>query len=125
MSDTPKTRVCADCGRPFDISADEQQFFRARAAADGAPWVLPARCLPCRRERRRELQRVPFDTPIHNYDLTCVDCGRAFTFRGEDVKFYRDQGHCWPKRCPACRAARRSSTPRPPASAVSTRSVRA
>ncbi len=41
--------------------------------------------------------------------LTCVQCGNEFTFSGEDQEFHAGRGYQDPKRCPSCRAERRSS----------------
>jgi CxxC-x17-CxxC domain-containing protein len=40
--------------------------------------------------------------------LQCVDCGSTFTFTVRDQEFYLERGFSEPKRCPACRAARKS-----------------
>jgi CxxC-x17-CxxC domain-containing protein len=41
--------------------------------------------------------------------LTCVDCGAEFVHSAEDQEYYAQKGFVSdPKRCPACRAARRS-----------------
>lgn len=41
--------------------------------------------------------------------LTCQDCGRSFTFTADDQQYHADKGYAnEPKRCPDCRAARRS-----------------
>ena len=41
--------------------------------------------------------------------LTCADCGATFTFSAQDQEFYQNKGYTnEPKRCPACRAARKS-----------------
>ncbi len=41
--------------------------------------------------------------------LTCVDCGQPFTFTAEDQAFHAEKGFMnEPKRCRACRQARRS-----------------
>jgi len=41
--------------------------------------------------------------------LTCVDCGQTFPFTVEDQTYHADKGFTNdPKRCPACRSARRS-----------------
>ncbi len=40
--------------------------------------------------------------------LVCVDCGAEFTFSAEDQEFHASRGYQDPKRCPACRQARRS-----------------
>ncbi|HEX76238.1 MAG TPA: zinc-binding protein [Dehalococcoidia bacterium] len=40
--------------------------------------------------------------------LTCVDCGKEFTFTVGEQEFYRSRGlQNEPSRCPECRAARR------------------
>ncbi len=40
--------------------------------------------------------------------ITCRDCGSVFTFRAEDQEYYEKMGYTnEPKRCPACRYARR------------------
>lgn len=42
-------------------------------------------------------------------ELTCVECGQPFTFTGEDQAYHAQRGFTNdPKRCPNCRAARRS-----------------
>ena len=42
--------------------------------------------------------------------LTCRDCGREFTFTSGEQEFYQSRGLMnEPRRCPDCRAARRSS----------------
>jgi CxxC-x17-CxxC domain-containing protein len=41
--------------------------------------------------------------------LQCSDCGSTFTFTVRDQEFYLERGFSEPKRCPACRAARKSS----------------
>ncbi len=41
--------------------------------------------------------------------LTCVDCGQAFVFSGEDQSYFAQKGYAnEPKRCPSCRQARRN-----------------
>jgi CxxC-x17-CxxC domain-containing protein len=41
--------------------------------------------------------------------LTCVDCGAEFIHSAEDQEYYAQKGFVSePKRCPTCRAARRS-----------------
>lgn len=41
--------------------------------------------------------------------LTCVQCSQDFTFSAEDQQFHAERGYQDPKRCPTCRAERRSS----------------
>jgi CxxC-x17-CxxC domain-containing protein len=41
--------------------------------------------------------------------LTCVDCGAVFVHSAEDQEYYASKGFISePKRCPSCRATRRS-----------------
>ena len=41
-------------------------------------------------------------------DLTCGDCGETFVFTEKDQEFFSSKGFQDPKRCPACRRARKS-----------------
>ncbi len=40
--------------------------------------------------------------------LTCGDCGQEFTFTIEDQAFFQERGYSTPKRCKACRQARKN-----------------
>ena len=41
--------------------------------------------------------------------LECSDCGTTFTFSAEEQEFFQSKGYTnEPKRCPACRAARKA-----------------
>ena len=41
--------------------------------------------------------------------LQCSDCGAEFTFSAEEQEFFQSKGYTnEPKRCPACREARKS-----------------
>jgi CxxC-x17-CxxC domain-containing protein len=41
--------------------------------------------------------------------LQCSDCGATFTFSAEEQEFFQSKGYTnEPKRCPACRQARKS-----------------
>ena len=40
--------------------------------------------------------------------LMCSDCGQSFTFTAEDQEFFRDRGYSAPKRCKACRQAKKN-----------------
>src|SRR5205085_6293185 len=42
--------------------------------------------------------------------LTCVQCGNDFTFTADDQQFHAGRGYQDPKRCPTCRAERRSQS---------------
>src|SRR5580698_5803514 len=40
--------------------------------------------------------------------LTCSDCGQEFTFTADDQAFFRERGYSAPKRCKACRQAKKN-----------------
>jgi len=41
--------------------------------------------------------------------LQCSDCGATFTFNAEEQEFFQSKGYTnEPKRCPACREARKA-----------------
>jgi CxxC-x17-CxxC domain-containing protein len=41
--------------------------------------------------------------------IECSDCGTTFTFSAEEQEFFQSKGYTnEPKRCPPCRAARKS-----------------
>ena len=41
--------------------------------------------------------------------LQCSDCGTTFTFSAEEQEFFQSKGYTnEPKRCPACRTARKA-----------------
>ena len=40
--------------------------------------------------------------------LTCSDCSQEFAFSASEQQFYADRGFSEPRRCPSCRAARKS-----------------
>ena len=40
--------------------------------------------------------------------LICAECRQEFTFSADDQEFHAKKGYQEPKRCPTCRAARRS-----------------
>ncbi len=43
-------------------------------------------------------------------DLTCGDCSETFVFTVKDQEFFSSKGFQDPKRCPACRRARKSDS---------------
>ncbi len=44
--------------------------------------------------------------------LTCQDCGQSFTFSADEQTLFAQKGYTNdPKRCPTCRAARRTESP--------------
>lgn len=45
-------------------------------------------------------------------ELCCEGCGDSFVFSPGEARYFRERGLVEPKRCPACRAARRKEDPR-------------
>jgi CxxC-x17-CxxC domain-containing protein len=43
--------------------------------------------------------------------LECADCGSTFVFTAGEQEFYQERGFSDPKRCPNCRASRKSGRP--------------
>ena len=47
--------------------------------------------------------------PIEDKELQCADCGAKFTFTTREQEFFKTKGYTnEPKRCPACRGARKA-----------------
>ena len=47
--------------------------------------------------------------PFQDKQLQCSDCGVTFTFTADEQEFYQSKGYTnEPKRCPACRQARKA-----------------
>lgn len=40
--------------------------------------------------------------------ITCVDCGQQFTWSAGEQEFYRQKGFSSPKRCKACKQAKKA-----------------
>jgi CxxC-x17-CxxC domain-containing protein len=46
---------------------------------------------------------------LEDKTLECSDCGAEFTFSADEQRFFQSKGYTnEPKRCPACRRARKS-----------------
>jgi len=46
---------------------------------------------------------------LQDKQLTCADCGSAFTFSAAEQEFFQSKGYTnEPKRCPNCRQARKA-----------------
>ncbi len=48
-----------------------------------------------------------FENTYQDIELTCSDCGCTFVFSAEEQEFYAEKGFATPKRCAACRNARK------------------
>ena len=45
---------------------------------------------------------------VQDKSLVCVECGESFQFSADDQRYHEEKGYTEPKRCPACRQARRA-----------------
>ena len=43
-------------------------------------------------------------------NIACVECEQEFVFSADDQQYHSERGYSDPKRCPSCRAARRSQS---------------
>ncbi len=76
-------RHCADCGAPFSLEPEEEDWFRREGLS------LPRRCSRCRSNRRAVKDRY----------LTCRRCGRTFVWT-KDIQLYaRTHGWKEPRHC--------------------------
>jgi hypothetical protein len=97
--------TCRECGALFD--AEVERAFLERVARE-AGWQdvgTPRRCQPCRKRAREAPRAIPADADGW-YELDCQSCGLTFKFGPADLRYYRDRGWPWPKRCRPCRAER-------------------
>lgn len=58
-------------------------------------------------------QRKKIMNNFEDQNLPCSDCGVTFVFTSEEQEFYAQKGFSTPKRCGACRAARKQQSRRP------------
>ena len=56
--------TCADCGREFTFTAEDQEFYSAKG------YSAPKRCPECRKNRRNNNRRQK-----RMYDAVCSKCG--------------------------------------------------
>ena len=49
MNNGDETLICVDCGKAFDFTAGEQEYFASKGLS------TPKRCKPCRQLRRKTL----------------------------------------------------------------------
>lgn len=105
---TPIVRECVDCGRRFEISADEQEFFNRLADSrptgkSGTGWRLPRTCTHCRFARRRDRESLVDDGV--DEQLTCIECQNVFVFEAGEKRYFAARNYSRPRRCASCRAA--------------------
>ena len=69
----------------------------------------PSQCHASSRNSGQVLRLREEKVTYTDRTLTCVDCGAVFVHSAEDQEYYASKGFVSdPKRCPSCRAARRS-----------------
>ena len=98
MSFEDKSLQCADCGKAFTFSADDQEFFRSKGYTNE-----PKRCPECRQSRKAERQGTgSYGAPRQMFPATCAQCGKAtevpFQPRGDKPVYCSD---CFRKTRPA------------------------
>ena len=68
-----KTLSCKDCGRDFDFTASEQEFYAQKGFTNE-----PGRCPQCRAERKQRNSgsgRFGSRGPREMHDAVCASCG--------------------------------------------------
>jgi len=76
-------RTCRDCGSPFSIEPEEEDWFRREGLSS------PKRCPRCRTARRETRDEY----------LTCTRCGGTFVYSREVQLYARTYGWGAPTRC--------------------------
>jgi CxxC-x17-CxxC domain-containing protein len=95
MAYTEKTLQCADCGKSFAFTAEEQEFFATKGFTNE-----PKRCPTCRSARKAERfgsgggGSYNSSGPRQMYPATCGRCGKQtevpFQPRGDKPVYCRD-----------------------------------
>ncbi len=78
MSFEEKTLTCADCGKSFAFTVEEQEFHAQKGFTN-----LPKRCTDCRTARRNERDGGSFGggsgygrSSREMFPVTCAQCGK-------------------------------------------------
>ncbi len=95
MTYTEKTLQCADCGKSFAFTVEEQEFYASKQFTNE-----PKRCPTCRRARKVERNGGSGGSsygdrgPRQMYPATCGQCGKQtevpFQPRGDKPVLCRD-----------------------------------
>ncbi len=95
MAYTEKQLQCADCGKAFPFTAEEQEFFASKGYTNE-----PKRCPACRSNRRAERFANGGGSsgmsrgPRQMYPAVCAQCGKEtevpFQPRGDKPVYCRD-----------------------------------
>ena len=65
-----KTLVCRDCGKEFQFTAGEQEFYQSRSLGSE-----PSRCQDCRLAKRRDRSAADV-APREMHPAVCASCGK-------------------------------------------------
>ena len=77
MSFQNRTLTCADCGTPFDFTAEEQEFHANKGFTND-----PKRCMSCRQARKAERDGGGYGggfgsrPPREMHAVVCAECGK-------------------------------------------------
>jgi CxxC-x17-CxxC domain-containing protein len=89
MSFTEKSIVCADCGKTFAFTVEEQEFYASKSLVND-----PKRCPTCRQSRKAERNGGAGRGPRQMFPVTCSQCGAQtevpFQPRGDKPVYCRD-----------------------------------
>ena len=66
-----KVLACKDCGRNFDFTVRDQQFYAQKGFTNE-----PGRCKECRDARK---SGAPGSVPRQNFETVCAECGVSTT----------------------------------------------
>src|SRR6188768_3332939 len=90
--------VLSSLGNPRNRAHQTRGTTNAPLSADTARWLAEA------------AQKECFSLFTYtDKTLNCVDCGTEFSFTASDQQFYADRQFSEPRRCPACRAAKKAA----------------
>lgn len=91
MAFQEKSLQCADCGKTFPFTVEEQEFFASKGYTNE-----PKRCPECRQSRRSERygNSGTGRGPRQMYPAVCAQCGKEtqvpFQPRGDKPVYCRD-----------------------------------
>ena len=90
MSFQDKSLQCADCGKGFTFSAEDQEFFQSKGSTNE-----PKRCPECRQARKTERYGTSgYGARRQMYPATCGECGKStevpFQPRGDKPVYCSD-----------------------------------
>jgi len=76
MTYQDKSLQCSDCGKTFDFTAQEQEFYASKGYTNE-----PKRCAECRQARKAERGEGGgggrgFSSPRQMYPAKCAQCGK-------------------------------------------------